>query len=218
MKHIRSFIFLGLLVSCSLYSYWLSNRDYEWIVPYMTDRAPAAVRESKEFQEILDKPLRVFKRDVVASSIEVDQHGEKSKLSFGQFSVAASHGPNLVCLEYPYVRLSWVAEGRSVSGKKTRVWVKAPCKIHQKNSERVSDIPLPFEELYRRPAQDQSWPWQESGMDLQVDVENVFGEWPRLWELESIEFFKESDKLEDMITLSKQEIMEASGEPLLVRF
>lgn len=207
-----------LLISCSLYSYWLSNRDYVWIVPYMADRAPAAVRESKEFQEVVEKPLRIFKREAVASSILIDSHKGKQKLSFGQFPVVANKGPNLICMEYPYLRLVWVAEGRAVSGKKTRLLVNAPCKIHPRNRDRVSDVPLPFDEVYRRPAQDQKFQWSDLGLNIEIDAENVYGDWPRLWELESIEFYKEPTGEGETVSLSKAEIIKATGEPLLVQF
>ena len=218
MNHFKSLSFLALLIVCSLYSYWLSNRDYEWIVPYMTDRAPAAVRESKEFQEVVEKPMRVFKREAVASSIIVDNKAGDEKLSFGQFPVTAAKGPNLICLEYPYMKLVWVAEGRAVSGKKTRLLINAPCKIHSRNRDRVSDIPLPFEEIYRRPAQDQKFLWQKSDMDLEIDAENVYGDWPRLWELESIEFYKDASGEGEAVSLAKEEIVKSTGGPILIRF
>lgn len=218
MNHLKSIVFLALLITCSLYSYWLSNRDYEWIVPYMNDRAPAAVRESKEFQEVIEKPLRVFKREAVASSIIIDSHKGKQKLSFGQFPVVANKGPNLICLEYPYLRLIWVAEGRSVSGNKPRLLVNAPCKIHPRNRDRVSDIPLPFDEVFRRPAEAQKFQWQNTGMDLEVESENIYGDWPRLWELESIEFYKESSGEGETVSLTKAEFIESTGEPILIRF
>jgi hypothetical protein len=218
MQHLKSFVFLALLIACSMYSYWLSNRDYVWIVPYMADRAPAAVRESKEFQEIVEKPMRVFKREAVASSLAIDKYKGQQKLSFGQFPVAASNGPNLICLEYPYVRLVWVAEGRAVAGKQTRLVVQAPCRIHPQNRDRVSDIPLPFDEIYRRPAQDQTFQWQKMGLDLDVEVENVFGDWPRLWELQSIEFYKDASGEGEVLSLAKEEFLKSTGAPILIRF
>jgi hypothetical protein len=218
VQHLKSFVFLGLLISFSLYSYWLSNREYVWIVPYMADRAPAAVRESKEFQDVVEKPMRVFKREAVAASLAIDSYKGQQKLSFGQFPVTASSGPNLICLEYPYLRLVWVAEGRAVSGKKTRLLVSAPCRIHPRNHDRVSDIPLPFEELYRRPAQDQTFQWNKLDLDLEVDAENVYGDWPRLWELESIEFYKDPSGEGEVLTLAKEEFVKSTGAPILVRF
>jgi hypothetical protein len=218
MHHFKSFAFLMLLISCSLYSYWLSNRDYEWIVPYMNDRAPAAVRESKDFQQIVEKPMRVFKREAVVSSILIDSHKGEQKISFGQFPVVASKGPNLICLEYPYLHLVLVGEGAAVAGKKTQVTVSAPCQVNPKNRDRVSDIPLPFEEIYRRPAQDQNFIWRGPAVDVNVLIENVYGEWPRLWELESIEFYKDSEGAGDKVVLSKSEFLKLNGEPFLIHF
>ncbi len=218
MHHIKSFVFLGLLIACSLYSYWLSNREYVWIVPYMADRAPAAVRDSKEFQEVIEKPMRVFKREAVASSLAIDNYKGQQKLSFGQFPVTAGNGPNLVCLEFPYVRLVWSAEGRAVSGNKPRLLILAPCRIHPRNRDRVSDIPLPFDEIYRRPAQAQSFQWDKLGLHLEIEVQHVHGDWPRLWELESIEFYKDPSGEGEILSLAKEEFVKSTGAPILVRF
>lgn len=184
----------------------------------MADRAPAAVRESKEFQDVVEKPMRVFKREAVAASLAIDNYKGQQKLSFGQFPVTASKGPNLICLEYPYLRLVWVAEGRAVSGKKTRLLVRAPCRIHPLNRDRVSDIPLPFDELYRRPAQDQTFQWHKLDLNLEVDAENVYGDWPRLWELESIEFYKDPSGEGEVLSLAKEEFVKSTGGPILIRF
>ena len=218
MKHLKPFAFLLLLISCSLYSYWLSNRDFEWIVPYMNDRAPAAVRESKEFQEIIEKPMRVFKREAIVSSIALESHQGKHTVSLGQFPVQGSKGQNLVCLEYPYIRLRLAAEGASVGGRKTQVIVKAPCQMHQRNRDRVTDIPLPFSEIFRQPAQDLQFSWKELNIEIEVQVENVFGDWPKLWELESIEFYKDPANDQDIYLLSKQEFLKMNGEPFFLRF
>ncbi len=218
MKHFKSLAFLVLLIGCSFYSYWMSNRDFEWIVPYMNDRAPAAIRESKDFQQILDKPMRVFKRETIISSISLESHEGKHKISLGQFPVPGSRGLNLVCLEYPYIRLRLVAEGAAVGGRQTQVFVRAPCNMHPRNRDRVSDIPLPFAEIFRRPAQDQQFSWKDLNLEVDVQIENVFGDWPHLWELESIEFYKDPQNEEDVLKLTKQEFLQVNKEPLFIRF
>jgi hypothetical protein len=215
MAHLKSAIFLMLLLSCSLYSYWLSNKDYEWIVPYMNDRAPAAVRDSIDFQKILEKPMRVYKRETVASSISVVQKDGKKYLSMGQFPISGSHGNNLICLEYPYLKLKFVGEGSSVNGKKTVAWLSAPCKINEKNRDFMSDVPLPFGDLQRWPAQDQDVDFSQAGVPVQIKFDQVYGVWPAIWQLESIEFYK--DGAGDKVILDNYEFLQKLGEPVLVK-
>lgn len=218
MKYFKSLSFLVMLLGCAMYSYWLSNRNYEWVVPYMDQRAPAAVRESGKFEEVLDKPMRVFKRELVAASIDVRASDGQHGFSMGQFAVKSSGEDNLVCLEYPYMKLTFSGEGAALGGKKMQIVVSAPCNVDAKNKERISTIPLPFSELSRRPAQNQEFRLMDATSPADVRIENVFGDWPRLWQLENVEFFKDPElESEDRITISAEELRTQQGQPLYVK-
>ncbi|MBY0316598.1 MAG: hypothetical protein K2Q26_13830 [Bdellovibrionales bacterium] len=214
MFHLKSAGFLILLMAFSLYSYWISNKDYQWIVPYMNDRTPAAVRDSGELSTIVEKPLRVFKRESVSHSIRIREKKEK-KLTFsmGQFPVNASKGVNLLCLEYPKLRLRFIAEGMSVGGKKPTTTITSPCRVNNENKDYISDIPLPFHESDRLPAQDGEY--GEDAHKVHLDFEEIVGDWPREWILESIEFYKE-DMPSDAIVISREEITSKLGSPIVI--
>ncbi|MCC6137209.1 MAG: hypothetical protein IT287_01135 [Bdellovibrionaceae bacterium] len=218
MNHFRSFAFLVLLIGCSFYSYWLSNKDFEWVVPYMEERTPAAVRESPDYKSLIDKPLRVFKRDAIAGSIDVRSKDKKYHVSFGQFATKGNKGPNLMCIEYPFIKLKLQGEGVAVGGKKAELFVIVPCKTHAKNTDMVNDIEIPFEELYRKPAQDVQFTYQQQNYSSEIYLKNVFGNWPKQWQVESIHFLRDTNDIQSDANekISNEEILKERGEPILI--
>lgn len=218
MSHIRSFAFLILLIGCSFYSYWLSNKDFDWVVPYMNDRTPAAVRGSQDFKKFLDKPLRVFKRESVAESIALKAKNGKYHITFGQYATNGSKGPNLMCLEYPFIKLKLQGEGVSVGGKKAELYVVVPCKTHDQNTDMVTDIEIPFDVLYRKPAQDVQFTYPQQNFSSDIYLKNVFGNWPKQWQLESIHFLHDSSEVfgDSLEKISNDEILKNRGEPVMI--
>jgi hypothetical protein len=219
VNHFRSLTFLVLLIGCSVYSYWLSNKDFEWVVPYTEERSPAAVRESADFKEIIDKPLRVFKREALASSIEIISKDGKHHFSIGHYAVQGNKGPNFMCLEYPFIKLRLQGEGIAVSGKKAELVIVAPCRTGAKNKDMISPIEIPFDEMYRKPAQDQQFQFQQEKFTTEVHLKNVFGNWPKQWQLESIHFLRDTNDLETESSekIDQKEIFSKNQEPLLIR-
>ncbi|MCB9073838.1 MAG: hypothetical protein H6623_09465 [Bdellovibrionaceae bacterium] len=218
MNHFRSFIFLALLIATSFYSYWLSNKDYEWVVPYMSERAPAAVRDS-HMSDLVDKPLRVFKREAVASSIDILNKDGQYKFTMGQFAVMGNKGANLMCIEYPFIKLSMQGEGVVVAGKKAKLFVIAPCRLQSRNQDVIRSIPIPFEQLYRQPAQDQDIEYTQDGMTGHAYLKDVNGNLPKQWQLESVQFLRDTNDylMDSPESIGEREIFMKKGEPVLVR-
>jgi hypothetical protein len=217
MAHGKSFVFLVLLLSCSFYSYWLSSKDYEWVVPHVNDRTPASIRGSVDFQNILEKPMRVYKRETVVSSISIGNSEGQSFFSMGQFPVNSNEGTNLVCLEYPYLKLKFVGEGASVNGEKAVAWLSAPCKIDGKNQDFLSNVPLPFGDLERLPAQNQEMAYSMLDIPVRVQFDQIYGSWPILWHLDAVEFYKVDSDSGDKIVLDNYEFLQKLGEPIFVK-
>lgn len=218
LNHFRSFTFLVLLIGCSLYSYWLSNKDFDWVVPYVDERAPAAVRESSEFKAMIGKPMRIFKREAIAESIEVKSKAGKYHVTFGQYATVGEKGPNWMCIEYPFIKLKLQGEGVAVGGKKAELFVVVPCKPHEKNTDMVTDIEVPFEELYRKPAQDVQFTFPQEKFSSEIYLRNVFGNWPKEWQLESIQFLRDTNDVwtDSQEQISNKEILKERGEPILI--
>ncbi len=199
-----------------MYSYWWSTAVYQWIVPTMPARVPAAIRDSNDFADVLDRPMRVFRREMVAASVELRIHQEQKFLRMGHFAVGPAAQPNLVCLEYPYVQLKFLGEGASVSGKKTELTVAAPCRVNPDDREYLSDVPLPLSEIYRRPAQNQHFRVESSPMGVDMKIENAAGLWPTSWHLDRILFTREPFGEGDVV-IPRQELMDRLGEPVILR-
>lgn len=217
MTHLKSFSFLVLLLAFSFYSYWFSNKDYEWIVPQMNDRTPAAVRESLEWKEILEKPMRVFKRESALSSIRIIERKEKQLVfSMGQFSVMAPKGLNLLCIEYPKMRLKFIAEGVAVNGKSPTAIISAPCRVNSESKDYISDIPLPFHDTERFPAQIKEIEYGDDGHKVHIRTEAIVGDWPREWVLDSVQFYKDDEKNSQGLLITQNEINAKLGGPLVV--
>lgn len=221
MKFVKSLSFLALLLGCSLYSYWLTNKDFQWIVPYMDDRFPAAIRESQNLEDVVEKPMRVFKREVVASSILIRTHEGLKTFSMGQFPVKtqSAQGENLICLEYPYMLLTFSGEGAAINGRKPQVMVSAPCKVDSKNKDYMTNVPLPFGELERRPAENQEYKMDDTDSPVDVRVQNVVGgSWPKSWQLEAVEFHRDPNyQLTDKVIITSEELRQQLGEPIYVK-
>lgn len=217
MAHFKSFAFLVLLLSCSLYSYYLSNKDFQWIVPYMNDRSPAAVRDSIDFKNIIEKPMRVFKRENVASSIAIQKKDDKKFFAMGQFPVAGINGENLICLEYPIIKLKFSGEGMAVNGKKTQAWLTAPCKVSEKNQDYISEIPLPFGEMSRWSVQNQEVDYSQPNMPVKIKFDQVYTEWPVIWQLDSVEFYRDTSEAGDKVIFSHYDFLKKLGEVVLVK-
>jgi len=219
VNRMRSFAFLTLLLCCALYSYWQTTKDYVWIVPYMEERLPAAVRESQDYKQLVDRPLRAFKRDVVADSISLKPDGKHFLVTFGHFSVAGSKGPNFLCFEYPFIKLQLRGVGMAIAGKQTRLEVVAPCRHQTETPELITDIEVPFADIYRRPAQDASWTHQQDQFESQISTKDVVGEWPQQWQLESIQFLKDTNDhfVDTDLTITSDEIFKKRGGPLLIQ-
>ena len=221
MAQSKSLIFLILLLCCSTYSYWLSGKDYEWIVPHISDRSPAAVRTSDNFKEIIEKPLRVYKRESVIDSIQVSYKNGKSFFSMGQFSVPTTNQQtnqaNLVCLEYPVLRLKFLGEGTTVNGRKPSAVINTVCAIQDKNHDDVKQVPLPFSDLQRLPAQNQRLDYSQPNFPVQIEFEDIQGDWPTLWHLESVEFLKDSSPEAGKVIFSNNDILQKLAEPISVQ-
>jgi hypothetical protein len=200
-----------------MYSYWLSNKDFVWIVPHMNERAPAAVRQSDSLQQVIEKPMRVFKKEVVAGSISISQKDGKKYFTMGQFPVPVGEGQNLICVEYPYIKLKFLGDGASVNGKQPTAWINAPCAVSEKNKDFISEIALPFSDLKRWPAQSQEVDFSQPGMPIKVKFEQVLGDWPRLWKLEHVEFHRDQSDSPDRIIFSNYDFMKRLGEPVFVK-
>lgn len=219
VNHFRSFAFLGLLLACALYSYWQTTKDFVWIVPYMEDRLPAAIRDSQNYKELIDKPLRVFKREAIASSISLKPEGHRFFVSFGHFPVQGSKGPNFLCFEYPFVKLKLRGEGMAVAGKQTQLLVVAPCRHQSERSDFISDIEIPFDDMFRRPAQDVQWVHEQGKFSSEIHLINVLSAWPEQWQLESIQFLRDKNDIhtDAETSISGDEIFKNRGGPLLIQ-
>ena len=182
----------------------------------MHDRTPAAVKESEIFKQIIEKPMRVFKREAVAKSIKIRSNNHFTYFAMGQFSVDSSEGKNLICIEYPYVRLKFLAAGISVGGKKNTAWVSGPCSIDKSKSDYITSIPLPFDQRSRWPAQDQDAKYSPKGNNTEVKFESILGDWPELWHLEQVEFMSAPGDSSDAIVLSKSELLRALGRGIFI--
>lgn len=206
------------LIGCSFYSYWLNNRDFDWIVPYVDERAPAAVRDSEDYKVLMGKPLRIFKREAVAGSIDVQSHQGKHHITFGQFATTGSKGPNLMCIEYPFIKVSLQGEGMAVAGKQPQMFIIVPCKTDSKNTDMVTSIEIPFSEVYRNPAQDMQFSFPQKQSSSEIYLRNVFGSWPKQWQVESIQFLRDTNDInaEALEQISNTEILKNRGEPLLI--
>jgi hypothetical protein len=221
MKLFRSLTFLVLLLVCALYSYWLTNKDVQWIVPYQDERQPAAVHHDAGVSDVVGKPMRVFKREIVASSILIRAKDDRFSFSMGQFPVKTktAQGENLICLEYPYMLLTFTGEGATIGGRKTQLTVMAPCKVNAKNQDFITSIPLPFGEMERHPAENAEFEISDSDNTSQIKIENVIGgNWPKQWQLESVEFHRDpAYKMTDKVIITTDELRQQLGEPIFVK-
>lgn len=181
----------------------------------MEDRTPAAVRQSPEYSALINKPLRVFKREAVAESIHLKAKDGSYHVAFGQYAIDGAKGPNLMCIEYPFIKLKLEGEGVSVSGKKAEIFIVVPCKTNVKNTDMISDIEIPLEDLYRRPAQEGHFQSNES---TDIYLRNIFGSWPKEWQLESIQFLRDKNDIDinSEEQISNKEILKKRGEPLMM--
>ncbi len=187
-------------------------------MPYLDERAPAAVRESADYKALIGKPLRIFKRDAVAESIDVQSHQGKHHISFGQFATDGTKGPNLMCIEYPFIKVALQGEGMAVAGKQPQMFIVVPCKTDARNSDMVSQIELPFAELYRKPAQEGQYSIPQNNSSAEIYLRNVFGTWPKQWQVESIQFLRDTNDIDAQAPeeISNSEILKNRGEPILI--
>lgn len=217
MANMRSVVFLSLLLGCSLYSYWLSNKDYEWVIPQASHRSPAAVRDSDSVKQILEKPLRVYKQDMVLGSIDILDKNGKKYFNMGQFAVQGQTQANIVCLEYPFLRLKFLGEGQTVNGRKPSAVVDTLCAVHEKNHEEIKEVPLPFGDLQKIPAQDQKLDYSQADLPVNVQFGDMYGHWPEFWQLESIEFLKDSSQESEKIRFTNSEFLQKRRAPILIK-
>lgn len=217
MTNKRSVVFLALLLGCSLYSYWLSNKDYEWVIPQASNRSPAAVRDSDSVKKILEKPLRVYKQDMVLNSIGILDKNGKKYFNMGQFAVQGHAQANIVCLEYPFLKLKFLGEGQTVNGRKPSAVVSTLCAVHEKHQEDIKDVPLPFGDLQRLPAQDQRLDYSQVDFPVNVQFEDMYGNWPEFWQLESIEFLKDNSPESEKIRFTNSDFLKKRRAPVLIK-
>lgn len=216
MVNFRSISFLFLLVGLASYSYWFSQNDEVWIVPHVSDRTPAAVKDTEEFKKLIETPIKVFKREAATKTIKIGKKESYTYFAMKQFAVDSKKGKNLICIEYPYLRLKFLAEGISVGDQKPVAWVSAPCMIDQSQQTELTYIPLPFGKLERLPAEDHEREFQPNGVKVNLKFEAIINDWPSLWQLQQIEFMREPGSDFDSLIIGNEEIIKALGHPVLV--
>lgn len=89
-----------------------------------------------------------------------------------------------------------------------------PAGVDSENAEKVVDIEIPFEDAYREPAQDRQF--TRSSFSSQVYLKNVFHSWPKAWQLESIQFLRDTNDIHQDSSEQISNILKKHGGPILI--
>lgn len=180
---------------------------------HLLSRDPASIPSSFEFSRN-ESSLVVGK--AIIQGFKIKQSADFSEIALGAFSVRSGNGQKLfACQVYPYIKLTFEAEGQANSGEPIKMTVSGPCETRA-DGWSISALRLPVKKILGAPVGDSEFDFK-SEEQVRVSFSNVGDAWPKKWVLQGVEFL-DSESGAAQLSLNSRELFQLSPEPLRLSF
>lgn len=160
--------------------------------------------------------MKAFKYALVQNTHAMDDDSV-IQFTFGNFLVAGSDGQKVfVCNKFPYIELSFVADGMAYSGEPPRVIVRGLCETAEENIF-IHPLKIPYRDILGLPVSQQEFIPKESEPPQRISIQfrNISEQWPRQWNLVGIKLYDAQGK---SLSLDGYEIISILGQPLTMEW
>lgn len=168
-----------------------------------------------------DEFVKTFKYAVLkAVSVEKTQTSEgqefDSGIRLGLLFIKDSEGNRVsICDQYPYVDLTFAAEGVAFSGEVPLMIVRGPC-IKSPDSRYIEALSIPFDEILKSSTQNFEFhSLMGSEHKVQIYFRNVLGTWPTEWNWTGVTFYQKNSN--SKIEINGYETISVLGAPLILK-
>lgn len=120
-----------------------------------------------------------------------------------------------ICDRYPFMDLTFIAEGVAYSGEVPQMLVRGPC-ITSIDHGHIEALPIPFDEILKRSTQNFEF-HGTIGTEHKVLIyfRNVFGTWPTEWSWTGVTFYQKDSN--SKIEINGYEAISVLGAPLILK-
>lgn len=168
-----------------------------------------------------DEFIKSFKYEVLKGvSVEKTQNAKgqeiNSGIRLGLLFLRDSDGNKIsICDQYPYMDLTFAAEGLAFSGEVPQMLVRGPC-IANADHRYIEALPIPFDEISKNSTQNIEF-HSILGTEHKVQIyfRNVLGTWPTEWSWTGVTFYQKDPQLK--IEINGYETISVLGAPLILK-
>lgn len=161
--------------------------------------------------------MKAFKYALIQNAHALEDENEIS-FTFGNFLMAGDEGQKVfVCNQYPYMELSFVADGVAFSGEAPRVTIRGLCETASENIF-IEPLKIPYRDILALPVSQQEFTPKESETHRQrisIQLRNITEPWPRQWNLVRVKLYDDQNR---SLSLDGYEIISILGQPLTMEW
>ncbi|MCB0341174.1 MAG: hypothetical protein H6626_12540 [Pseudobdellovibrionaceae bacterium] len=166
-------------------------------------RQPAAINKIFDYSHLEGTALKLAAQERLVESAKVEVSDRQVGIALGHFVTKSDQGRKiLACQRYSKLELEFIAPGIAVNGLPPKMIVESPCHENDQDINRMATIWLPLGELYASAPSDNFEQQYFNNLPVTLRMENLGGQWPDKWVLNSVQLKGEMDDL----TISKDDI------------
>lgn len=156
------------------------------------DRDPAAINQVFDFSTLRGTALSEALKKRLLQGAEFLRKDQRLGIKLGHFVVSGPNGRRIfACARYDKIVVIFRAQGMAVNGKRPQMRVVSDCRI-SKNVNETATIWVPVDRVRNEKPTEMRLDYM---LDLPVSLtfKNLFGSWPKSWELVSIELYNSGE-------------------------
>lgn len=183
--------------------------------PYTVARDPAAIGKVFDYSHLTGDKLQSAIKHRLLAGFNVQKNTEGIGIALGHFAFVNKLGERkFACQEYSKVAMTFQGDGNLVSGEPSSLVVEGTCKASD-DLFSIDHLNLPLARILGQTPADGVFTYNE-GRDIELRFTNIGDEWPRRWILQSIKLFNPHEA--DEINVSRDEMMDIAGKPIVVKW
>lgn len=220
----RPWFFLIFLAFLYL-GYGLSMRSWKGqVFVYLgRDRAPASVRELKDYSPVDRKTLtESVQRQLMASATILKRRGAIGVRVGHPLLPSYQGGNQFACAvqdreaAFDQLELVFVGIGISASGELPKLIVQTAC-LASMDIEKLEPVWIPKADIEAAGAEDQELLIDDDSRQMLITLQDIPGEWPEAWALYSVRFY--NSEFEDLtLSIDAAQMRDAAGAPLIFKW
>lgn len=177
-------------------------------------RNPAAVHRDLDFTKLDGAELITGTQNRLVTSARVLLQPGQMGIELGHFVTRDDQGNRqLACEFYDRVRFRFEAEGVATDGERPVMEIEGPCRTGD-DVTRIEAVWVPVAKILSEKPADMDLTFPDND-GVTFKFENMNGEWPNRWHLQTLRVFNDAEKTRS-ISISSEDLHRIGGKPLVL--